>query len=136
MNLKTRLEHYFKIRKMRRAKSHIWIVPGGPDNKGIGYIQNYKVGTRSIRKALTFHLKQQDDNQKSLTYDDITHETIEEADEAYSTFCRPDEIRVRWPEIHLFSSSAIPSEDSIPATPTRWSTQSKKDVVCLSPPGE
>ncbi|MGC6564911.1 MAG: sulfotransferase family 2 domain-containing protein [Akkermansiaceae bacterium] len=103
MNLKTRLEHYFKIRKMRRSKCHIWIVPGGPDDKGVGYIQNYKVGTRSIRKALTFHLKQQDADQKSLTYDDITHEIIEDADEAYSTFCRPDEIRIKWPETHLFS---------------------------------
>ena len=105
MSFQTWLKNARKMRKMRRVKPHIWHVPGGPGNKGIGYIQNYKVGTRSIRQALSLYLLQRQPAQdhSPLSYEAITADIIEGSDKEYSSFCRPEEIRKKWPEMPIFS---------------------------------
>lgn len=99
------LTNYRKHRKVKRVKPHFWHIPSMDGQSGLGYIQNYKVGTRSIRQALTLYLIQQESGSSEFktTFDDLTDDMVEKCDKEHSGFHLPADIKKRWPDYFIFS---------------------------------
>ncbi|BDS08460.1 hypothetical protein NT6N_35000 [Oceaniferula spumae] len=105
MNFKTWLKHYRKRRKIQRVKPHFWHLPAADGGQGLGYIQNYKAGTRSIRQAAALYLmKQLPENEgREITYDEVTEDVVERFDKLNSGFYLPNTIRQKWPDLPIFT---------------------------------
>lgn len=101
MNPNTWLKHYRKRRKIRRVKPHFWHL----ESAGVGYVQNYKAGTRSIRQALALHLLRQrpENKDRRISYSEVTEEQVEMCDKRHSGFHTPGAIRENWPELAVFT---------------------------------
>lgn len=101
MNLNLWIKHYRKRRKIGRVKPHFWHLT----DAGVGYVQNYKAGTRSIRQALSMYLLQkQDGNEgRDISYDDVTDEVVEKFDKEHSGFYMPQTIKAKWPKLCVFT---------------------------------
>jgi len=97
MTLKSSIASFRLRRKMKREKPHIWNIPSA----NAVYIQNYKVGTRSLRMAIGKYLLEQDGIQSS--YEDIERDKLEGVDKIYSSFMKLQDIRKKWPDAFLFA---------------------------------
>jgi len=88
-NLSIWLKNYRKRRKILRVKPHFWYL----EKAGVGYVQNYKAGTRSIRQALAMHIFQNlpENEGRDISYQEVTDDLVEGFDKKYSdvfTFVR------------------------------------------------
>ena len=101
MNINLWIKNYRKRRKIQRVKPHFWHL----NDANLGYVQNYKVGTRSIRQALSLHLLQNlpENSGKEISYKEITDEVEERFDKQYSGFYMPETIRAKWADMSIFT---------------------------------
>lgn len=101
MNLNLWLKHYRKRRKIKRVKPHFWHLTSA----GVGYVQNYKAGTRSIRQALSLYLLQSlpENEGREISYEEVTEDVVELFDKQYSGFYMPQTIQEKWPELPVFT---------------------------------
>lgn len=97
MTLKSSIASFRLRRKMKREKPHAWNIPSA----NAVYIQNYKVGTRSLRLAIGRHLLEQDG--KKFSYENLDWDMLEEVDKKYSSFIKLQDIRKKWPDAFLFA---------------------------------
>lgn len=97
MNFSDRIHRFRKQRKMKRDKPHFWYLP---HNK-LGWIQNYKVCTNSIKHSLACNIIEQESGAGSCT--SLTEEQVSELNKKYSGFHRPGEIRRQWGDAYIFA---------------------------------
>lgn len=93
------IEKYRVRRKLKRDKPHLWEVPSA----NAAWIQNYKVGTRSLRMALARHLWEVDAQKEALTYEQLSHEKMELLDKEYSGFYNLAQFRKKHQGVYLFA---------------------------------
>ncbi|NWK56808.1 sulfotransferase family 2 domain-containing protein [Verrucomicrobiaceae bacterium N1E253] len=99
MNLSDAIETFRLRRKLQREKPHIWRIP----SVNVGMIQNYKVGSRSLRLAVARHLLQSDEGEEDIAYDQLSDSRVKELDKKYSGFYALDSVRQQFPEMFLFT---------------------------------
>lgn len=97
MNIPEIIHQFRRRRKVLREKSHFWdIAPAQA-----GYIQNYKVATRSIRLAIARYLLAQRGEVRE--YDEIPLEQVRALDDQVGSFLTPTKIRKRYPDHFIFT---------------------------------
>ncbi len=96
MTIKSKIDSFRLRRKLKRDKPHIWRVP----SVNAVYIQNYKVGTRSLRLAISKFLYEQETKN---TVEDLGAEVVEALDKKYSHFMHLENMRSKWPEAFVFA---------------------------------
>ena len=97
MNLPDRIHRFRKQRKMKRDKPHFWYLP---HNK-LGWIQNYKVGTNSIKHSLACNIMEQRSDVDTCT--SLTDEQVAEINKQNSGFHLPGTIREKWADAYIFA---------------------------------
>lgn len=97
MSLKTAIASFRLRRKMKREKPHVWRIPSA----NAVYIQNYKVGTRSLRLAIGRHLLKEDG--KEVDYDQLDEGLLNTMDKKYSGFHSLNDVRRQWPDGFVFA---------------------------------
>ena len=92
MNINLWIKNYRKRRKTQRVKPHFWHLYGA----NLGYVQSYKVGTRSIRQALSLNLLQNlpENSGKEISDTEVTDEVEERFDKQYSGFYTKEAYRL------------------------------------------
>jgi len=97
MNLSDRIHRFRKQRKMKRDKPHFWYLP---HNK-LGWIQNYKVATNSIKHSLACNIVEQKSDVDTCT--SLTEAQVAEINKQNSGFHLPGEIRKKWADAYIFA---------------------------------
>ena len=97
MNLSERIHRFRRLRKMKRDKPHFWHLP---HNK-LGWIQNYKAGTNSIKHALACNIRETQN--EGTVWTSVSEEEIAQIGRQYAGFHRPGEIRERWGDYYIFA---------------------------------
>lgn len=98
MSLEKSIEGFRLRRKLKREKPHIWRIPSAR----AAYIQNYKVGTRSLRWAIGRYMMKQDQG-VDISYEEISKEMLNPFDKKHSGFYTLKSFKKKWPDLYLFA---------------------------------
>lgn len=96
MSLSKSIRKFRFYQKLKREKPHFWHI----SSTNAGYIQNYKVGTRSLRLVIAQHILQSQGT--IINSSQISKATMQELDKKHSGFYSPETIRQKWPDLFIF----------------------------------
>lgn len=82
---------------MKRDKPHYWHLP----HLKLGWIQNYKVGTNSIKQSLACHIRENENPDQDCP--SLTEDEVAVLGKKYAEFLRPQQIRERYSDDYIFA---------------------------------
>lgn len=97
MNLKDRIHRFRRFRKMKRDKPHFWHL----EHNKLGWIQNYKVGTNSIKHSLACNILEHQSPGTIVQH--VGEERVAQISKQNAGFYTTAEIKKRWGDYYIFA---------------------------------